>query len=146
MTIHTPAVAIPSPRRGPGRRLVLGLGAVALALAVGAGLWQTGRDGGSETATPPAVTVAQPAGARPLESTPTYYLVGSQGAADQHRQAINEADAIRASMGLPALESAVIVIASAEQEAGIARMLGEADNTRNNLGLAAMRIVDLRTP
>ena len=144
MTIQTPAIAIPSPRRNPGRRrLFLGLSAAAFAVAVGVGLWQAGRDGSTETAPSPVVTVEQPTGARPLERTQTVYLVGTPAQAAAVQRGINEADAIRAQLGEGGAGDEVLLVGSAEGEATL-RLLSEQDAIRAELGLPPLQFIDLR--
>jgi len=142
VTTQTPAIVTPHPRRGgPGRRLLLGLAAAAVAALAGAGLWQATRDGGTETATPPAVAVEQPVVARPLESAPTYYLVRTAVQADAMRAELQASGAmVTANPG-----DTVLLIASAEDEAAL-RMLVEQDAIRAELGLPPVRFVDLRAP
>jgi hypothetical protein len=136
MTIETPAIVIPSPRRGSGRRLFIGLAAAALALTVGAGLWLADHDGGAESATPPAVAVAQLAIARPVAAAPLYYLVGSQADADAMRANI-------AQLGVAPLPEVVTVVTVAEADAFL-RMMGEQAAVSDSLGLPSVTVVDLR--
>ena len=142
MTSQTPAIAIPLPRRPSGQRRRLfglaGILTVAVAVAVAGGLWQAGRNGSTETAPPPAATVAQSTDAGPVESTPTYYLVGSPA----------EAAAVQATfeqLGVaPPLPEVVTVATTADADAFL-RMMGEQDAIRDSLGLAPVTVVDLRT-
>ena len=143
MTLQTPSIVIPSPRRGPNR-LLIGLAAAALAVAVGAGIWQAQRnDSAGETATAPAAGVERPAGARAAESAPTIYLVGSQAEAAKVQAFINEADAVRAHLGEPPLVEQVAVVAPENADAFL-RIMGEQDAVRAGLGLPSVRVVDLR--
>ena len=144
MTTQTPSIAIPSPRRGLGHRLFLGLGAAALAVAVGVGLWQVERRDTTDIATRPA-TLAPPAVARPLESAPTVYLLGTAAQAAAVQRGIGEAAAIRAELGEHGAEDEVLLVASAEGEARL-RLLTELDAIRAERGLPPLRFIDLRAP
>jgi len=137
MTIQTPAIVIPRPRRGSGRRLFIGLAAAALALTVGAGLWLAGRDGGTESATPPAVAVEQPAVVRPVETAATYYLMGSQAEADAMRVNI-------AQLGEGLLPEVVTVVTTADADAFF-RDMRDLNDIRAGFGLPSVTVVDLRT-
>ena len=146
MTMQTSSIAIPTPRRGPGR-FVLGLAAAAVVVAMGAGLWQIERDGGtSDTTRQPATatSVERAAVARPAETATTVYVVGSQAQADGMRAAIAEADAIRAAVGETPLVDQVMVVTDAEADTFL-RMMGEQDATRAALGLPSMSVIDLRS-
>ena len=139
MTSQTPAIAIPLPHHPSGqRRRLIGLAGiltVAAAVAVAGGLWQAGRSG-SETAPPPTVAVEQAAVSRPAESTLTYYLVSSPAEADVLR-------AIVAQLGTPPLPDVVTLATTADADTFV-RMMGEQDAVRDQLGLAPVRVVDLR--
>jgi len=84
---------------------------------------------------------------RRTEEGQTVYLVGSVEQADAIRRGIAEAEAIRADVAAPPLtvHTAVLVIA-AEEEERMLRALGDADATRDSLGLPGLVVVDLRTP
>jgi hypothetical protein len=147
MTMQNSSIVVPAPRRGPGRRFGLGLalGAV-VAVAAGVGLWQAGRDSGTtEPATPPTTAVERTVTPRSTIAGTTVYVVGSAEQAEAMQRAIAEADAIRATLGEPALNESVLVVASAEDE-GVLAMLAEQDGVRNQLGLPPIQIVDLRVP
>jgi hypothetical protein len=147
MTMQTSSIVVPAPRRGPGRRLGLGLalGAV-VAVAAGVGLWQSGRDSGTtEPAAPPTTAVERTVTPRSTVTGPTVYVVGSAEQAEAMQRAITEADNIRASLGETYLNESVLLVASAEDEA-VLTMLAEQDAVRDQMGLPPIRIVDLRVP
>jgi hypothetical protein len=146
MTMQTSSIVVPAPRRGPGRRFGLGLalGAV-VAVAAGVGLWQAGRDGATDPASPPPTAVERTVTPRSAESAPTVYVVGSAAQAEAMERAIAEADAIRATLGEPALNDSVLVVASETEETAL-QVLAEQDAIRAELGLPPFQIVDLRAP
>ena len=150
MTMQTPPVALPRPRRGLSRRLVRGLGfaaaALTVAVAVGAGLWQVARHGTTES-TSQATTLAPPASTRPVASAPTLTLVlaGSQAEADAVQARLSAAAALVAPLGAAALVDQLAVVTAADPDA-FAQTIGEQDAMRAGLGLPSIRVVDLRTP
>ena len=142
MTSQTPAIAIPLPRRPGGqRRRLLGLASiltVAAAVVVAGGLWQATRDGGTKTAPPPAVAVEQSTVARPVASTPTYYLVGTVAEAAALRELV-------AQLGTPPLPVVVTLATTADADAFFVAT-DELNDVRTDIGLAPVTVVDLRTP
>ena len=145
MTLQTTSIAVPSPRRGPGR-LLIGLAAAAVAVAAGVGLWQAERGGdATETAVAPVTTGAPSAGVRSADTTPTLYIVGSQAEAATAQAFINEADAVRAHLGETSLVEQVVVVSGAERDAFLQSMR-EQDGIRAALGLPSIRVVELGAP
>ena len=144
MTTQTPAIAIPAPRHGPGRRLGFGLaiGAV-VAVTAGVGLWQAERGGTTDPASPPTAAVERTAEARPAETATTVYVVGSAAQAEAVQRGIADADAIRAQVGEASLATQVTVVADGEADAFF-RMMAEQDAIRAELGLPGLTVVDLR--
>ena len=142
MTLQTTSIAVPSPRRGPGR-LLIGLAAAAVAVAAGVGLWQAERGGdATETAVASVTSGAPPAAARSADTTPTLYIVGSQAEAVTAQAFINEADAVRAHLGETSLVEQVVVVSGAERDAFLQSMR-EQDGIRAALGLPSIRVVEL---
>ena len=148
MTTQTPSIAIPTRRRGSGRRRLLGLtGAAIIAVVAGASLWQVERSrDATDTAPPqPTTAVARPAVVQATEAVvQTVYVVGSQAQADATQAALAEANAVREQLGAAPLADLVTVVADAEADAFF-RMMGEQDAVRANLGLPSMVVVDLRS-
>ena len=149
MTSQTPAITIPSPRRGLRRRLVLGLAAAAaLTVAVGAGLWQVARSGTTDTTSQAtSTTLAAPASTRPVASAPTLTLVlaGSPAEADAVQARLSAAAALVAPLGAAALVDQLAVVTAADPDA-FAQTIAEQHAMRAGLGLPSIRVVDLRTP
>jgi hypothetical protein len=144
------AMTTGTPRRnGKGYLVAAGGALTALAVVVGAGLRQGTQEQQTFTTTAPSVNAPAPV-SRPAPITPsqtrTVYLIDSQATADWQRTAMQEADAIRASMGLPPMDMDFILVTSPEQEAAVTAGLDNADAIRDSLGLPPFSVVDLRIP
>jgi hypothetical protein len=139
--------------RRRGRWAVAAVLAAALVGALGLFIWQIG-DGGQETAavlTPDTEDIVRapvlpdlPERAGPGSWVHTVYLVESPEQAEDLRHALEEADAIRAGLGLESLPATVLVFSSPEAEERFQFAIGHADAVNAQLGLPSLRVVDLR--
>jgi hypothetical protein len=137
------AAQVPSlgrPPRRPTRQLGALAAGIALVLLVAAGLllWQGTR---GEEATGPTeaalTTPAAPAGAARDQPAPTLYLVASQAQAQVVSAALEEANAIRVTLGEPTLALEVMWFDSVEAEVQFWSTIGAQPDRH---------VVDLRTP
>jgi len=130
----------------------LAIGGAALVLAAAAGLatWQgIARRETSAPVTESSVVAiapatAQLAGATPLSTDLTVYLVGSQSEAARVMGVIAAGDRLRDQFGNPPFNAQVVVVTSAEEEAAIERAHADTNSYRAGMGLPALESIDLR--
>ena len=150
MTVRTPTI-VTGRSAGPfGRDRALVAAGLALLIAtiVAVVVWQA--RGGDEVAVEaPAATISQPAQvsfapAATATAVPTVVIVGSQEAAERLRAGLDEAEAVRAGMGLAPLETEIVVAATDAEAERIAAATQEANQIRAGLGLPEIPFTDLR--
>ena len=151
MTSQTPAITIPSPRRGPGRRLVLGLAAVAFAVAVVAaiGVWQvrarsTASTAQHEAAAPVSAAVTRPAPTSAVRADAVVYLVASPEQAVVVQAGIAAGYMSAEGQWISTPQATVLVAGTPEEAARAAEMLGADQHIRLTSGRPDRRVVDLR--
>jgi hypothetical protein len=76
---------------------------------------------------------------------PTVYVTASAEQANQLKQGIDEADAIRYQAGLPPLDSTVWQIPDNEEAMTVRQLIAGENRTRAGLGLLEIQLVDVRT-
>jgi hypothetical protein len=137
------------------RALLLAGVAAALGVAVGLGAWRLTPTGHSNTAAQEARPVQQQAGQQAAVTTghevavrtvehPTLVLVGSAEQAQLQQRGIDEADVIRAGMGVGPLAYTVQQVTSDADAATWARTIADENLTRVSLGLPEITVADLR--
>ena len=149
---------IASPTTGtrmPQRRLRIVATAGAALLAAGLlaiGGWHLSREGSTSTSTTHSAPIGQPV--RPaavhaderIDRVPTTYLVESPEQVALTLNSLDEANAIRESVGESPLRDEVVLLASAAEEAVFWAGIHEADRLRESLRLPPMSVIDLRQP
>ena len=138
------------------RALLLSGVAAALGVAVGLGAWRLAPTGHRNTAAQEARPVqqagqqsSQPLTAAPVTSrapaaAPTLVLVGSAEQAQVQQRGIDEADVIRAGMGIGPLPYTVQQVTPGADAATWPRSIADENLTRVSLGLPEITVADLR--
>jgi hypothetical protein len=140
---------------GLGGWLLLHQGGAGSAAPVGADGREharTAASAGDGSASPVTSTVPRSRDAPPrgmstvptAPSTQTVYIVASQAHADTLASELERASAIRDSLGLPPLEDRIVVFISDEEETLFWHARNEEERARGDLGMPALRVVDLR--
>jgi hypothetical protein len=150
MTVRTPTI-VTGRSGGPFTRdrvLIAGGLAVALVTILAVVVWQT-RGGDEAAGEAPATTITEPvpqAIAPPTTKSeaPEVVIVGSQEAAERLQMALTEADTLRGGMGLPPLDTQVIVATTEAEAEHIVAVTHETNLIRAQSGLPEMTITDLR--
>jgi hypothetical protein len=142
----------PPTRTSGNKHLLAAACSAALLAAVAIGTWQTiaNRENTAITAVQQSPAIVAPAQGtdagtvRNDESAPTTYLVASAAQAAQVEETIRGTNTILDQFGKPPFIANVIVVESAELEAGILQGQYDADAIRAGMGLPPMPLIDLR--
>jgi len=126
-----------------------GIGLVAVVAMVAVVAWQTRDDSAAPQAAVLPAPVAAPAvsQAAPAAEPPALYVVSSQAAVEPTLVGLNEAESIRAQMGLSSgtADNASIAVATSQLEfEQILRATDEANLIRASEGRSPVQVVDLR--